>query len=605
MSYLFYGELCGYICPECPEAISNVTVRLYRVREAEGVARQAVAREKETLGILDDETVQQKADDLLVEATTDGAGRFAVELSEEQQQYAGGPFELDVYCETVPHRKPDAPSAEPLQFTVTTIQPHWREAKDGYMAQWEYCIPQRFWCAVRARFHAWTICGRVLDCDNETALAGVTVSAFDTDWVQHDSLGEAVSDGEGRFRIDYHSSDFKKTPLSPLFNLELVGGPDLYFTAESAGVTVLEESPSRGRQPDRENAGPCFCVELCVETPPPPVNNPWFTHIGDLHVYGDIDTTTGLTTTAFAGHGGPGYGFFGGLKLKGFCPKTSPTGSAPMRYRFLYEHPDDPGHLVPVTGSALVAPVVVGARLIQWKLSDNTLDWTFQSIVIAPTGATADPTPKPPGPGPWGAPPNHVIVPDSDGWVNVDQNALDNGFYGPLIRFRSTGAVPGGPAPADVAGNPVTDPKDGVDLKLVFEATPVGTSSPPDHSNQADKVHVNNWVEVRQLDLDQFRGPGNDSCSPLTSDLDVLYTVDHELLDDWSLAIESASSSAPGQVIPPYPAGATPRGHVGSHHENISSWENCSYRVWLRTRRKLTNGEIDDDFDGSLQTFCK
>jgi hypothetical protein len=36
-------------------------------------------------------------------------------------------------------------------------------------------------------------------------------------------------------------------------------------------------------------------------------------------------------------HGGPGFGFFGNLKLMGDCPTTYPTGGPPMRYRFLYE----------------------------------------------------------------------------------------------------------------------------------------------------------------------------------------------------------------------------------------------------------------------------
>jgi len=34
MAYTFRGNLCGLICPECPEPLSQFTVRLYRNREA-------------------------------------------------------------------------------------------------------------------------------------------------------------------------------------------------------------------------------------------------------------------------------------------------------------------------------------------------------------------------------------------------------------------------------------------------------------------------------------------------------------------------------------------------------------------------------------------
>lgn len=606
MRYVFTGRLCGYICPDCPEALSEVTVRLYRSREAQDVTALAAARPVETLAILGEAEVEEKSSSLLAETQTDADGRFSFELG-EKQKYEGGAFELDVFCTTVPHRKESRREPKSLQFSVTTLHPSWRGAAEQEESRWawEYCIPNRFWCAVRGRFGAWTICGKVSDCASGVPVSGVLVHAFDADWIQPDELGSALTDAAGKFRIDYLRSDFEKTPLSPLINFELVGGPDLYFTAESGTTTVLNEPSSRGRQPDRENAGPCSCVELCIEAPTPPYDNPWFTHIGDFHIYADIDAGSGAINTAFAGHAGPGWGFFSGMKLKGFCPKTSPVGSPdPMRYRFLYEHPSNPGAHVPITGDPLVVPVVVGSKLIQWKVSSDSFEWTFQSIVVAGSGATPDPTPQPGGPGPWGAPPSLVLVPDAEGWVNVHPDALDDGFYGPLIRFNSPAAAPGGAAPDDGAGNPVSDPKSGVALKLIFEAGPVGGAAT--FTNEVDKVLVNNWSEVRQLDLLQFGGPGGNPCTPLSTDLDVQYTVDHELIShDWWLSIESASGSAPGTVIPPYPGGTTARGHAGTRHENIAAWTSCSYQVWLWTRRALTDGETDDDWGFALKTFCK
>ena len=67
----------------------------------------------------------------------------------------------------------------------------------------------------------------------------------------------------------------------------------------------------------------CFvrCRRFCIRVCPPIFNHPWFTHVGDFDILGDFDPGTGLTNKAH-GHGGPNYGFFGGLSLRGFCPKV-------------------------------------------------------------------------------------------------------------------------------------------------------------------------------------------------------------------------------------------------------------------------------------------
>ncbi|MFO7170014.1 MAG: hypothetical protein DIU80_018480, partial [Chloroflexota bacterium] len=194
-------------------------------------------------------------------------------------------------------------------------------------------------------------------------------------------------------------------------------------------------------------------------------------------------------------------------------------------------------------------------------------------------------------------------VPDSDGWVTVDQNFSDDGINGVLMRFNTTQVLPVAGAPGSGAGNPVADPKNGRATALIFEAGPVG--EPAAYSNTLAKIHVNNWIEVRELNLQQFISGDSGACSGLSADLDVLYSVDHELLASWGVRIESASGDAPGTVVPPLPAGSTARGGSGTLHFDISSWASCSYRVWLDTRRRLTDGENDDDTNSLLLTFCK
>ena len=600
MSYIFKGKLCGYICRECPEPLAGLKIRLYRTRKDQNVTALAVANPNDTFNILNSNSLKEKESNFFAEAVIDEQGNYHFELG-EKQKYNGEPFEVDIYCETVPHLKSSQKKPEPVQFTITVLQPQWKQIGENYVGVWEYCIPWRFWCAIRARFGAWVICGKVTVCKTQMPVAGLKVHAFDADWLQDDELGFGITDGDGKFRIDYSLSDFNKTPFSPLLNLELVGGPDIYFRIEdSGGNVILNEPRSRARQNDRENVGPCFCVSLCVDVESqPPFKNPWFTHVGDFHIITDINSGSGLTNAAVLGHGGPNYAFFGGMKLRGFCPKTSPSGPAlPMRYRFRYAPLAMPLALTPITGDK-VLPVLVGSRLIQWKLFDDNLVWTFQSIYVQGSGATPDPTPTPGGSGPWGPVPAHVIVPDADGWINVDQNGLDDGFYGSLVRFNSVVAIPGGNAPSNGAGNPVLDPKNGTAIRIVFEAGPVGGAVT--FSNELPNVLINNWQEVRLLNLQQFTSGG--SCSDLNTDLNILYTTDHQQLASWNIGISSAAVIPP--IAPPLPSGTAPRGGFGNRYIDISSWPACSYLVALTTRRALTDGENDDSANTISVTFCK
>ena len=352
----------------------------------------------------------------------------------------------------------------------------------------------------------------------------------------------------------------------------------------------------------------CFlrCRRFCIRVCPDPFLHPWFTHVGDFGIYSDIDPLTGLTNKSQGGHGGPDFGFFGCLKLRGFCPKYDPAHAGQqMAYRFIF---DVGGTKTPITGGFVCAPdVLVGTRYTFW----NGNPFALQSVRIRGTGATS-PTPPPPGPGL--TPPDHYIVPDGQGWVAVDLSALDDGFNGWLMGFASHVGIPGGDAtpPGLAAGSPVTvaQRKDGTDAAIIFQATRVSTigavngGAAPDYTNQLSKARIDNWSEVRLLDLLQFHSGGGNACSPLSTDLDIEYTVDHELLADWHFELVTAS----GMTLTAPPSGpdvAHPRGDAGTYHENISGWPTCSYAIRLHTRRRLTDG-LQDDPDKFLPevTFC-
>lgn len=272
MKYQFKGSLCGFICSDISEYLSNVKIKLYKVQYDTYLSEQVTANPKDTFRILDNKEIKGKEKLLFAETTTDKKGDFSFNF-EEQQGYNGEPFQIDVYLESVPFQKVKDKKFKPQQFTITTLQPQWREYEQGLSWSWKYCIPHRFWCSVRSLFDAWVICGVVSLCKNHLPLSGLTVKAFDKDWITDDSLGEATTDLNGKFRIDYTSADFKVTFLSPIINVETPfppfnTGPDLYFHIYAGTDALLTENSSRGNDPDRENVGNCFCVRLCVDEVP-------------------------------------------------------------------------------------------------------------------------------------------------------------------------------------------------------------------------------------------------------------------------------------------------------------------------------------------------
>ena len=177
-------------------------------------------------------------------------------------------------------------------------------------------------------FGAWTICGYVTICGTKTPLAGVRVYAFDRDWLQDDALGSAVTDSTGHFRINYIADDFKKT-IFPSIHIELFGGPDIYFRVETlSGTVLLAEPPSRGRDNDRNNRGPCFCVDLCVPKGPTQGQTVLsaFTNLGGYDfTNGGVDTVgTGLTNDNRA--------FYSNVRLNGILAQQ--LNGQPLEYIF-------------------------------------------------------------------------------------------------------------------------------------------------------------------------------------------------------------------------------------------------------------------------------
>lgn len=626
MNHLFKGRLCAYICPECPESLSDVVVRLYHATQP-NVTALAVASPKETFAILSDEDVAAKAGRLIAEAKTDAQGNFVFELG-EAQQYGGEAFDIDVYCGTVPHRPP---GPRPLQFSITTLQPQWRETENGRVAAWDYCLPQRYWCAVRARFDAWTICGRVTVCDTRQAVMGVRVFAFDADWIQDDPLGSATTDATGRFRIDYTSATFRRTPFSPLINVEWIGGPDLYFRIEASdGTPLLVEASSQGRTPGRENVGHCYCVDLCLKEPPhqnlPTI--PLFTNVGQYHVDpsdGDF-TSAGLTTAG-------GFAFTDTIPLIGILPDGQVATD--MEYRFRVAEYDAAGAVLGAVmdvDTSMVSATLIG-KLEYWSWNTLFSAWELESAdywVNNPGATVSIPQPAGPalsvsldkdvGPGGWiKVPRENDFFPGGVGRF-IPQGGLINLVTTKLIdeHFDLTVPVPGLAAGEGVAAGKKSRAHT---FKLFFEAREVGSSGLLPGSNALEKIVFSNthytyarhpsWAGttpttrgVVSLDIKELAGPGA-GCGKLTDELHALFTVYHPFMGSARVYFEGnpvlpadvSLTIADGEAISP----------AAGQLFDISALQPCAYILWLEATLNLTSGwgRITDATTWDHIAFCK
>lgn len=610
--HLLKIRLCGLICADCPEPLAQVKVRLYGLRSDQDATALAAANPKETFTLLGDDRVSEKASSLLAEAETDEQGRVDIQLGGD---YQGEAFEVDVALERVPGGREEG--AGERQFTVTTLQPAWRRAEDGLVAAWDYCLPRRYWCLVRSLFGAYTICGRVVHCETKQPIGGVTVFAIDRDWLQDDPLGSAMTNGAGEFRIDYPWSAFQP---GTLFDVELIGGPDLYFRIETGGgAPLLVESSSRGRDPDRENVGPCFCVELCVEKepPPPPDPLPVFTRVGGYKYSTQIASTPpgdGLTVT-------DDRAFYATLRLNGILSKR--LNGNPMEYRFEVRDTDALGN-PSGSGWTPVDPAQIARTEIGlWERYDP--DFPGDPDPVKTKTYTVNGV----------AGPDELVAPIVGGWIRVPQESNvfgAEGYFSPngnMIMLVSqtlaawgssdlTGLAAGNSATAAPVSQALVQDRHFSLRMRVREVGNLGAGSIAgtcqhiaiDNTLYDNLLHHPSWMAVPQsgalgvamIDIAQLVANG---CAEIGSDLDVLFTAEHPNLGGVTI-----SMSGPGG---PYaftlPAAATPGqdwfGTATPSGFTVADLDPCAYIVGLSVQLLLTTGDSIPDNLYDQIAFCK
>lgn len=626
MRYFFKGSICGRLCDNCEEALSNVQVRLYRIREDQPEISLAAARPKNTFTILFNEQVQAKEKYLLAEAQTDSKGSFSVEMGEDLD-YNGEAFEIDVRVGRAPGQEERPEGTTPVQFTINTLQPQWRKSEEGPVAAWEHCISHRFWCKVREQLGAYVICGQVLKCgdvkdptrETRYPLPNMRVTAFDRDWIQDDPLGSAVTDSDGHFRIYYSPDQFEE---GTFIDVELIGGPDLYFKVEtSMGSSVLEEAPSKGRESGRENAGACFCTELCVDEevapPPPPAPKPFFSHIGHYEYETEINSSVpgnGFTV-------GSGRAFFRNLRLNGTLAKTK--NGSPMEYRFEVREVDASGN--PISGNDW-EPVKVD-QLGHTKigvLQKGNPDFPGSSsnpirnldYVIGSADS------------------NEKSVNIVDGWIRVPQesgNPLGStGLFTPnhnLIQLNTRKLVPHF---QDIdlnglqTGNSSTSTgkalADNRHFALRMKTREVGDTGSGDVAGTCKHIAINNtlydninshpdWhdnnrsnqLAVAMVDIAQLQGDG---CSEIEDKLDVLFTAAHPNLGDVNISMKGGGTDYDFDL----PSPSTPGDQYGTADPKgfkVTDLSPCAYIVDMSVGVLLTTGDhTPDDLNDEI-AFCK
>ncbi len=623
MGFILKGNLTGEICKDCKEPLFGSIVRFYRVANLDiDVVTHVTANTKDTLQILNEKQVKAKSKLLLAEAEIDANGNYKTELTGEYAEY-DGPIMIDILTKKVYNQKNK--DRESIQFTLTTLQPRWRETNEGIVFYWKYCIHSRFWCRIRELFDAWVICGQLLDCKNDNVpIPGIKVIAIDDDWIHDDQLGSDITDANGYFRIDYTSKDFKQTFLSPLINIETPfppfnSGPDVYFNLEIDGTPIEFEKPSD----KRENVGPCLCVRLCLEDiiiPDIPISAS-FTNFGLLRkikIQDEINSLNGKTQRT----GFNDYAFYRTINLIGTI--TQKLNGQPMEYMFEYQEVGTPNSALDPLGwlavtPDMIPPTIIGNHITLIGGPNPVLKTPYITDSIAP-GVNFN--------GNWmPVPQEGNFEPHQDAEI-LKLNTLSLTGMTSIDMTSPINTIGTSTSPSVAA--PVRNRYFAIRMKqreINNAATEVvaGTSKPiaifnvkydnvNKHGNWAPEIAQNQLASV-SINIDEIVS-GTTGCNKITNALHVKYHARNENLSSVSLSI--TGPKAPGQnfgfaTIPLMPApetfGSAELIHLPQtdpvNFFPVNDLLPCAYTIHLSTRVKLTTG---DGEPGSIQdfiSFCK
>ncbi|WP_143569790.1 transthyretin-like family protein [Tenacibaculum agarivorans] len=596
------GNLSGYICEDCLESVSNTKVKLYQSTNDD------VANSRNSFKLLSEKEIKSKDNFLVGEGFTDESGNYEIELFEN---YQDGNLEFHFELNTVPKSLHEQGKFPTRQFYAETFLPKWDfdSTQDFELAFHDYIINSKWWCYIRGvLFDAWVICGKLLNCQIGTPIKGATVNAFDADFLSDDSLGSTTTDSNGHFRIDYTSKTFKQTFLSPVINVEtdpglplrFQSGPDVYFKAELAGATLVDEKKADARK----NVNHCLCVTLCSEVNVVDPNDSNFpsawTGIGSAFNASFGTSTRDFDVDGFAGAGK--YALYSVINLTGQAALKSVRGN-PIEYRFLVSNVTTPnGSSSPADSNFnRVVGVEPGLFVSREVLRLSRKISLPSNNIISVSSAQADF--------------------DANGWFDVNK-AIDRTL------------IANGLTPADLSLFDIidTDTLISLDTRKLTTASNVtstisaGQDIPPSEKASVEKFAIRFEIrEVINKATNQFNTiPGSGRtlnsvvmnntslykklsiaeleattlCTPINGTIHAKYTVYHPYLSYVRLHLESNSGSVDRNIddgVLPNNTGLVP---VSDEVTNASSQLNnppndmdrCTYTLELSVNARLHNG---------------
>lgn len=614
-----YGYLYGAICADLGIWDRIAGAEIFAVASSEkqptidSLARARRGESKLTVRDIDAKQAEQMAAKAIMRAKTDSDGAFCFTNSD----YRGGLLDLYVCINRIPAPSLDDGSValeEPSCLFVGTVQPF----KFGDVWYLVIVIPSHVWCRIRRKADLWVIVGKVTPCDDSTVpLGGLSVTAKDVDIIQHDVLGTATTNASGVFRIDYPGAKFR---LGTWINVELIGGPDVFFEIRDADANVLlDEPPSRGRQSDRSDRGPCFCVRLCVDVKVPsgtPIPAVW-TKVGTAFTIPDAGGLNDFDADGYAGS--LKYALHGTVRLLGSAPRATTAGN-PVEYRYLISDSTTPNGSAPPAGTSFTRIVGVGAdavdfantlvgqmvRTSPYKVVDvyaylEDLDgegWLDVNTSITRT-FVAHPTLTP------------ADIPDFD-WVDLDAlMALNTAALTTESNVPAGAGNPGDPVPAS---DRIAIEKKAIrfEIREVVDKPGGIFNLLPGSGTTLNSIVLNNNVAYMKVAMTEHLS--STACTPLSGTPHVAFTAYHPHLADVNVNVRSNDGTYNHNLNdaaskPPTSDSAIPlSGNVDSPGVNhlhdpavalpTAGLKKCTYIVTLRVLRRLHNGgsPVDANF---------
>jgi hypothetical protein len=529
----------------------------------------------------------------------DGDGSFCL----VEKAYDGGLVEIYVAIGGVPYSGGERDLKEPIYLRLGVYAPV-RPDEEGLL---KLVIPQKVWCWLKQLADVWTIAGKVVACDDPSVpIGGVTVSAFDVDWTQDDALGSAVTSSSGIFRIDYLGDVFRQ---GTFIDVELFGGPDVYFRIEdSASNVLLDEPRSKGRTPGRADSGPCLCVDLCVKVPVPPDGNvipSIWTGIGIAFTIPDASSLNDFDADGYAGAGK--YAFTGAPRMTGSAALRTGAGN-PIEYRFLVSDTTgtngDPAlpsadftrivGVSPNDGLFVTTKVGQMIRFSPFKIVDifaKVVDLDPEGWLDVNTSIERTFVERP-----------DVDPPDIPAFVFVDSDGLMEIDTGPLTTAPNVpagAAAPGQPVPA---GDRIGIEKIAIrfEVREVIDKATSTFGPMPGDGTTLNAMVVNNNPTFMKVAMTEHLAAT--PCDILHGTVHVAYTVHHPHLQAMSIGVTSNDGTYNTSLSDPPELPLAGNTNAAIVHKNNPALaipngpppiqlHKCTYLVQLSVTRRLHNGD--------------